>query len=407
MTINNLHLEHGFSVFKGKKSGSPLTLDRSLKARFIKFSLQAKMCLHLDKIQVFDQEGNNIALNSLTLVSSMYNDNEKYNGQAVVNGDPKGGCGHHTKTEINPWLIIDLKKPCDIAKIVVFNRDDAFYHRALSLVITASNDLNHWDTVFDNYAYKLTDTYLGLPYQEQCLLNCAALEIEPLRKLIKQLNDQGDNEQAVALLAKGNEALAPYNLSIGPHGLTRTFAIRSDSEKDKAYLALSSLLNILTHEFGTPAFASSGTLLGLVREGQFLGHDDDLDICYISQQTEEHQILKERQQLSDFLNANGYKVSNSNVAHLWCKTPQGMTIDIFTGWLEGERCIMNPLARNGVPKDSVLPLKTQDCNGFAIQIPQVPVDLLEHNYGKNWQKPDPLWVFDWGHARKAYDFLYF
>jgi hypothetical protein len=39
----------------------------------------------------------------------MHNNDEKYDGQVVVNGEHKGGCGHHTKTEGNLWLIIDKK----------------------------------------------------------------------------------------------------------------------------------------------------------------------------------------------------------------------------------------------------------------------------------------------------------
>jgi hypothetical protein len=337
----------------------------------------------------------------------MYNDDEKYNGQGVVKGEPKGGCGHHTKTEDNPWLIVDLKKVCELSKIVVFNRDDAHYHRALSLTVSVSDELENWETLFDNYAYKLSAEYMSMSFEEQCLLNCSALEIEPVRKLIKKLNAGGEKQQAIELLSKSNFLLEPFNLSIGPHGLTRTFSIRIEKEKDKAYLALSSLLNIINQEFGIPAFASSGTLLGLVREGQFLGHDDDLDICYISAKKENEDILNERLKLIEFLNNNDYKVSNSRGAHLWCTTPERITIDIFTGWLAGSCCIMHPLSSVGVSTNSILPLKVEQYNGFGIYIHHKPKELLELNYGTNWESSDPFWVFDWGHARKKYGFLYF
>ncbi|MFT7261329.1 MAG: hypothetical protein ACI9MS_003203 [Glaciecola sp.] len=407
MKLDNLLVESDFKVFKGIKNNMPLTLSVKVKARFLKFALQNKMCLHLDKIQVFDRDGNNVALNSYTFVSSMYNDDEKYDGQGVVNGEPKGGCGHHTKTEDDPWLIIDLKKDYDLSKIVVFNRDDAHYHRALSLIITASCDLENWHKLFDNYAYKLSNDYIDLAYENKCLLNCSTLDIEPIRKLIKKLNSEGNKQQALSLLAKGNVQLEPYNLSIGPHGLTRTFSIRTENEKNKAYLALSNLLNVINKEFGVPAFASSGTLLGLVREGQFLGHDDDLDLCYISAFKEHDDILRERQELTKFLNNSGYKVTNARGAHLWCTTPQRITIDIFTGWVVESNCVMHPLPIVGVPKESLLPLKIEEYNGFDLYVPRVPVDLLELNYGRNWECPDPLWVFDWGNARKSFNFLYF
>jgi hypothetical protein len=405
--LKNILTENGFEVFKGVKSGSPLRIPLNAKTRFLKFSLQSKICLHLDKVQIFDKNGINVALNAATLVSSKYNDVHRYDGQTVIKGEPKGGCGHHTKTEVSPWLIIDLNGVYDISSIVVFNRDDAFYHRALSLQINISSDLNEWKTVFDNYAYKSSSDYNDLDYEDKCLLNCSALEIEPVKKLIHKLNAEGQKSKALELHSKANDLLGQYELSLGPHGLTRTFSIRTDDEKNKAYSALSNLLMILNEQFGVAAFASSGTLLGIVREGKLLGHDDDLDICYVSAKEKHEDILIERNALVSFLNEHGYKVTNSNVAHLWCKTPEGITIDIFTGWFTEDVCIMNPLPISGVPQNAVLPLQITKCNEHKIYIPNKPLELMILNYGPNWEKPDPLWVFDWSKARQNYKFLYF
>jgi hypothetical protein len=71
-----------------------------------------------------------------------------------------------------------------------------------------------------------------------------------------------------------------------------------------------------------------------------------------------------------------------------------MSIDIFTGWLEYSGGIMNLLARTGLPKGSVLPLKIESCNGFSIYISRTPVDLLDFNYGTNCQQSRPLKVFN-------------
>ncbi|WP_297818181.1 LicD family protein [uncultured Paraglaciecola sp.] len=133
-----------------------------------------------------------------------------------------------------------------------------------------------------------------------------------------------------------------YNLALGPHGLTQTFDLKSDKQKDLTYQRLSTFLSQLVNEFGVDAFVSSGTLLGFVRQGEFLGHDDDLDICYISKESTHEGIVRERNEIKVFLNGKGYRVTDSDVAHLWVHTGDNIMFDLFTGWIENNRCMMNP-----------------------------------------------------------------
>ena len=404
--IQNYQSLNPIVEFKGAKSNAPLIVKTDNKARFIRFSLQVMSSFHLDTIEIFNKAGRNIAPNKRTIISSCFNDEPKHSGSAVLLGSKNGGCGFHTKKEQNPWIIIDLGSIRNLDKIVIYNREGEFYTRALSLMVETSKDLHDWSLVYDNWSGLKGNDYFS--EDEQALLYANVLESAPIRKRIAYYKSIDDYRKANKLYMIANELVKDRGLALAPqHGFTMPFSLRSEDRKQNTYSELSLLLKCINEEFGTPAFISSGTLLGIVRNGDFIGHDDDVDICYISNKTTEQEILKERHELVKFLQAKGCKLRRSDVAHYWCTTPNGVTLDIFTGFIEDEFCSLNPIGRRKVLRDDVLPLKVEVVQGVELYLPKKPEPLLELNYGLNWQKPDPLWSFDWSQAKKNFSFLYF
>jgi len=265
-----------------------------------------------------------------------------------------------------------------------------------------------WHIIHDNYAYTKDSSYLALPKLEQALIKCCTFNDTDFRREIYKHAQAEGNESACKYISMADHFLNKESLSYGPHGITETFAVKSEKQVDLAYQELSVLLTFLNKEMGIQSFVSSGTLLGMVRDGEFLGHDDDLDVCYISNFTEVAEILDERQQIKVRLTQKGYKVRNSDVAHFWVTTPNAITLDLFTGFVNSEgQCLMNPLPLPGVEVEHVTPVQIKSVKGFDIYLPHNPKPLLELNYGPNWRKPDPLWRFNWNHAKKLYGFLYF
>ncbi|GAB5380426.1 MAG: hypothetical protein Alis3KO_25660 [Aliiglaciecola sp.] len=399
--------ENPLREFKGVKSGDPLEVETNNKGRFVRFSLQCESSFHLDAIEIFNKDGRNIAPNKNTIISSVYNDEEKYNGQGVINRKKNGGCGFHTKREHNPWLVIDLGSIRNLDKIIIYNREGEYFTRALSLKIESSTDLRHWKPIYDNWAALKNYKNGDYTEYERALLHAGILNPGPPSALIKSLKKAGKTEEALALHQQINQLVADKGVAFGPHGFMQTFDLKSDNEKTKVFKELSKVLTWLNEGFGVPAFVSSGTLLGLYRDGQLIGHDDDVDICYISNQTTEPAILKEREELMAFLIDKGCRTAPSGIAHHWCTTPGGQSLDIFCGFIEGEKCSMNPLERNVINKSDVLPLETKKIADVNIYFPNNPEPLMVVNYGPNWRQPDPLWTFDWSKAKKQYAFLYF
>ena len=392
--------------FKGAKSNEPLVIQTNNMGRFVRLSLQCESSFHLDCIEIFNKAGRNVAPNKNTIISSVYNDEEKYNGQGVIKGTKNGGCGFHTKRERNPWLIIDLKTIRKLDKIVVYNREGIHGARAYSLVVESSTNLHDWKVEFDNWAFIKNYKNGNATEEETALLYAGIQEPSFAQAYLRKLKKENRHDEALKFLTKVNGIVASKNIALGPHGFVQTFALSSDKKKQKIFKELAEVLRVFNEELKIPAFISSGTLLGIVRDGALIPHDDDVDICYIGQATSEKEVVEERKILFAKLSEKGYKISHSGLAHYWCTTPGGVSLDIFTGFLEDGKCSMNPLKRNHVIQSDVLPLELKQTNGVQLYLPNNPDVLLSLNYGDNWRTPDPLWTFNWSLAKKEYSFLY-
>jgi len=406
--IEEILEKNSFVKFKGKSAAQPFIVSPDKPFRFLRFQLQTVQSINLDKIEIVDSDGATLLKEAKIIVSSSFNDEARFDGSRLIDGAPNGGVSFHSKNEKNPWLVIDLGSVKKCASITISNRNGKYFYRALSFVLSCSDNLVDWHIIHDNYAFTQDSSYLALPELEQALITCCTFNDTDFRREIYKHAQAEGNESACKYISMADHFLNKESLSYGPHGITETFAVKSEKQVDLAYQELSVLLTFLNKEMGIQSFVSSGTLLGMVRDGEFLGHDDDLDVCYISNFTEVAEILDERQQIKVRLTQKGYKVRNSDVAHFWVTTPNAITLDLFTGFVNSEgQCLMNPLPLPGVEVEHVTPVQIKSVKGFDIYLPHNPKPLLELNYGPNWRKPDPLWRFNWNHAKKLYGFLYF
>ena len=82
-------------------------------------------------------------------------------------------------------------------------------------------------------------------------------------------------------------------LGIDMYGrLVKTFETKDEGELAPLLDALETVLDLL-HQQGLEAFPAYGTLLGAVREGTFLGHDNDADVGYVSRHTPPIDVIGE------------------------------------------------------------------------------------------------------------------
>ena len=138
-------------------------------------------------------------------------------------------------------------------------------------------------------------------------------------------------------------------------------------------------LTSTTSKSGLELFLISGTLLGLIRDGNFLCHDTDLDTGIF------HGFHPE--QLKNAIYASGrFTIMAQRSPHcLRIRHVNGTPIDIFTHYrTDGD------FWHGGVKvrwHNSPFGLKSVRFLGLSVLIPDNPEKYLEENYGADWRTP--------------------
>lgn len=186
---------------------------------------------------------------------------------------------------------------------------------------------------------------------------------------------------------------------ITPHGYTRTFE-RLDktailANLDTAIEPLSAL--------GRPLFLYAGALLGYVRSGELIGHDDDIDIavflgeCAAAEAPLRWLTYKRRLAAADLLDADA-AASNTPIFKL--KTQLPVDVDVFPAWTTRGRFTVYPYSFAEIDTDRIFPLRP--FTGGSLMLPAEPEALLAQSYGETWRTPDPLFHFNWTAKKRVF-----
>ena len=95
-------------------------------------------------------KGGNIATNAVASQSSLSRYSSGPDDAAGVLRNPRlSRFNFHTELEANPWWMVDMRKPCRIEEVRVYNRRDMAQDRAFGLRIFLSQDARNWEMVHD------------------------------------------------------------------------------------------------------------------------------------------------------------------------------------------------------------------------------------------------------------------
>lgn len=160
--------------------------------------------------------------------------------------------------------------------------------------------------------------------------------------------------------------------------------------------ALSDLGEVLDDlaALGRPAWIVGGTLLGAVRDGALIAHDDDVDVAYLASSDIPDRVALESFAIERGLMERGWRSRRYSGAHFQLEGPgvagrPAVHVDVFSAFFRDGQMNQPFHIRGPFRKDQLLPLRQVSLEGRRVPAPQDLDGWLALNYGSSWRTPQP------------------
>jgi hypothetical protein len=175
-----------------------------------------------------------------------------------------------------------------------------------------------------------------------------------------------------------------------------------ERKKNDSLDLYSHLKDIFEKELGIPLFVMYGTLLGCIREGDFIKNDDDFDIGYVSFKTDPKEVKKETIDLMVKVTKMGFNILINPVGRMFkIYADTDAHLDVMPVWFEGAWNVAFAGAAVKSSVDDYLPVKTGTLRGQEVFIPGRSEAFLAGYYGPDWKIPDPGYSPDFRQTGKT------
>lgn len=131
-----------------------------------------------------------------------------------------------------------------------------------------------------------------------------------------------------------------------------------------------------------------GTLLGAIREKDFITHDEDIDLAF---------KLEDMSRLLDLLfelRKNGFEVVRYERRGFMSIMRKGEYIDLYFFGIYPKNTNKRYCARDVLPKEFIEDTQTIEFKGATFKTCANPIEFLKLYYGKDWNTPVPFFDFN-------------
>jgi len=165
------------------------------------------------------------------------------------------------------------------------------------------------------------------------------------------------------------------------------FYKRTETQKQMQAEEMPKLVNYFKQNFNISLYPMYGTLLGIIRDKDFILYDNDIDFGYLSLQTDKKLVFKEFEQICKVLKKDNLLTKICSRGQLHCFGESKIfKYDIWTSWInEQNKFFIVPLGI-GIDKSIILPFKKYNFRNINLLIPNNPEELLNLIYNE-WKKP--------------------